>query len=150
MLLFRFPFSICQIKLGTSSRVNYVSNLYRLNVENYRVCLINVLGKNLVLHCLGGPHSIISFFQYFLAFNITSITFYYSLNKKITTKQNFSFFYAKHSSKHSYFFYFLKKKTFLFFFHFFQFLLQCKTETKSFIKRTHIVRLMILNTFEKF
>jgi hypothetical protein len=48
------------------------------------------------VQCLRGPHLIISFFQYFLTFNITSLNFYYSSNKKITTKQNFSFFYIKH------------------------------------------------------
>ena len=60
----------------------------------------------------GGPHIIILFFQYSLTFNIISLTFYYSSNKKITTKQNFSFFYTKHS----YFFTF-KKKNILTFFH---------------------------------
>ena len=64
-------------------------------------------------------HPIISIFQYSLTFNITSITFYYSLNKKITTKQNFSFFYTKHS----YFFTFSNKKYSNFFFHINQFLL---------------------------
>jgi hypothetical protein len=51
-------------------------------------------------------NSIISFFQHYLTFIITSITFYYFSNKKITTKQKFLFFYTKHS----YIFTFKKKK----------------------------------------
>jgi hypothetical protein len=90
------------------------------------VCLINILGKNLVLHYWGAPHLIILFFQHSLIFNITSITFYYSSNKKITTKQNFLFFYTKHS----YFFIFLKNKTFLLFFVSFNFCYSTKPKPK--------------------
>jgi hypothetical protein len=77
---------------------------------------------------------IISFFQYSLTFNITSITFYYSLNKKITTKQNFLFFYTKHI------FFTFSNKNILTFFPVNKFLLQYQneTETKSFTIRTHI------------
>jgi hypothetical protein len=77
---------------------------------------------------------IISFFQHSLTFNITSITFYYSSNKKITTKQNFPYFYTKHS----YFFTFFFLKNCYLFFHINQFLLQyqTKTEMKSFTKPT--------------
>jgi hypothetical protein len=44
----------------------------------------------------GGPHQINSFFQHSLTFNIISLTFYYSSNKKITTKQNFLYLNTKH------------------------------------------------------
>jgi hypothetical protein len=56
----------------------------------YRVCLLNDFGK-------GKKIQLFHFFQHSLTFNITSITFYYSSNKKITTKQNILFFYTKHS-----------------------------------------------------
>jgi hypothetical protein len=39
----------------------------------------------------GGSHLIILFFQYSLTFNSTSLIFYYSLNKKITTNKIFYF-----------------------------------------------------------
>jgi hypothetical protein len=67
------------------------------------------------VQCLRGPHLIISFFQHFLTFNITSLNFYYSSNKKIITKQNFSFFYIKHFDS---FTFSKKKKNTLTFFNF--------------------------------
>jgi hypothetical protein len=103
--------------------------LPRLHKDPTGAVFVKRFALELVSALFGGPQLIISFFQHSLIFNI-SLTFYYSSNKKIITKQNFSSFYTKHS----YFFTFSKKKHS----YFFSYQIQCKTKTKpkSFTKRT--------------
>jgi hypothetical protein len=93
-------------------RESYLEVLFN---GSLRLCLLNVLEKNLFVHCLGGPHIIILFFQYSLTFTITSLTFYYSSNKKkkFIIEQNFSFSYTKYSYLFTFFFF---KKNILTFF----------------------------------
>jgi hypothetical protein len=78
--------------------------------------LLNVLEENLFVHCLGGPHIIISFFQYSLTFTITSLTFYYSSNKKKKSLRTKFFIFLYQTFLHFYYFFFKKKKNILTFF----------------------------------
>jgi hypothetical protein len=115
-----------------------VINQKKLALKTCWLCLLNGFSLFWLDTVYGGPQLIISFLQYSLTFNITSLTFYYSSIKKITTKQNFSFFYTKHY----YFFIFLKKKHSYFISH------KCETKTKPkpFTKQTRCVTLFYLDS----